>query len=82
MKKPFYADLANQNEDDRIAVIGNAVMQGAKVGFIVDADPGKAERYIEKLKTRFPGIVIVGTSPGPAPATIFVKVERQNTGGN
>lgn len=44
------------------------------VGFVVDADPGKADRYIAKLKEKFPGIVVLGKFAGPVKNTVSVKV--------
>jgi hypothetical protein len=77
MRKPpaVYADIADLEEDDRIDMIGRKVEeQKLTVAFITDADPGKADRYIQKLLTRFPGIEVIGRWPGPVANTISVKV--------
>ena len=75
MKKPYFADLADFEEDKRIEMIGHTVMAHKKtVAFVTDSDPGKAERYIDKLKKRFPGIVIVDRFDGPVSNTVTVKV--------
>ena len=55
-----YADIADFDEGTRIETIGRYVMSHPteKVAFITDAEPGKADRYIERLKTRFPEIIV------------------------
>jgi hypothetical protein len=70
--KPFYADLFNLTEDDRIAIIGQQVEQGLTVGFVVE-DDDKADRYIEKLMNRF-RVDVVTRGSGPVKDTILVKV--------
>ena len=73
--KPKYADLGDFDEDKRVQTIGEAVMKHQlAVAFITDDEPGKVERYIEKLKARFPGIQIVSIVKGPIPNTVSVKV--------
>lgn len=42
-------DLYNVEEDKRITAIGEMVMAGNTVGYVVEDMP-KAERYIEKIK--------------------------------
>lgn len=70
-----YLDMAYIEEDDRIRVIGKMVMEGKKtVGFITDSEPGKADRYIEKLRKWFPGIVVMFWGDGPLKDTVTVKV--------
>lgn len=63
-------------EDDRITLIGQTCMDnpGKLIGFVTDADPGKAERYIRKLTTQFPKLTIVQRSKGPVPNTVTVQV--------
>lgn len=75
MSKPQYADLGDMEEDRRIAIIGDAVMRlGKTAAFIMDADAGKADRYIAKLKAKFPSIVVLARFNGPVPGTVSVKV--------
>ena len=75
MKPQGFADLADLDEYKRIEIIGQAVMQSrAKVAVCVDAVPGKADRYIQKLTERFPGIQIVGKHPGPAGGIDVIQV--------
>src|SRR4051794_22600592 len=67
-----YADLHNLSEDERIDFIGRSVMEGpASSGdkpvmnaFVVD-DHAKADRYVQKLKQKFPGIRIIDRFDGP-----------------
>ncbi len=70
-----YKDVSDSPEDDRIRQIGEKVMhEKAIVGFITDADPGKADRYIAKLRKLFPGIQVLFRGNGPVADTVFVKV--------
>lgn len=68
-----YTDLADEHEDERIRQIGEQAMRKI-VAFITDSDAGKADRYISKLKERFPGIRVVGRGDGPVDKTVWVKV--------
>lgn len=75
-----YVDIADLDEDKRIGFIGHRAMDHKEtVGFIVDSEPGKADRYIKKLKERFPGIEILDRGPGPVQDTTFVKVGPPTT---
>jgi hypothetical protein len=75
MALPVYADLYSLTEDERIQVIGETVMRHRKtVAFVTDADPGKHNRYIDKLEALFPGIVILEKLKGPVANTVTVKV--------
>ena len=71
-----YADLGDLAEDMRIDMIGRAVVeQQRSVAFIVDDEPGKAERYIKKLQEKFPNkIRVIARGKGPVAETQFVKV--------
>ena len=70
-----YVDLGDFNEDTRILAIGSQVMKEKKtVAFVTDDEPDKAERYIRKLRLRFPGIRIIDKFKGPVPKTITVRV--------
>lgn len=76
MKKIPYADLGDFGEDYRINIIGKTVMEQKKVvAFLTDAKPpSKVERYIKKLKERFPGIVVLGRFDGPTAGVVGVRV--------
>lgn len=79
MKRPIYRDIADLDEDDRIDMIGRKVSdQKQVVAFITDSDPGKADRYIEKLLSRFPDIEVLARAAGPVANTITVKVGPKN----
>lgn len=71
-----YADIADFDEDKRIDIIGHrAIDHLEKVAFIVESDvPDKAERYIRKLKEKFPTIRIIERGKGPIANTEYVKV--------
>lgn len=70
-----YADLGDLEEDQRIDIIGQTVMRGRLVvGVCVDDVPGKPERYIEKLKKRYPGIRILDQFKGPVKGVVTIRV--------
>lgn len=75
-KKPLYADLAGAglSEDQRIHLIGDAVMVKQQVvGTIVDDDGQAPERYKKKMAIRWPGIVLQFEGPGPTPGAYTLK---------
>ena len=70
-----YKDIADEPEDERIRQIGEKVMrERLTVGVLTDSEPGKAERYIAKLKERYPGIRVVYQGPGPVEDVTLIKV--------
>lgn len=70
-----YADMGDFGEDERIETIGKTVMEKRMtVAFMTDSDPGKADRYIAKLKAKFKGIRILDIMAGPISGVITVKV--------
>lgn len=69
-----YADLADLPEDERIRIAAeSAVANGAIVGLITDDEPGKPERYIEKLR-RYPQIRVIDRGPGPVKNTVMIRI--------
>ncbi len=71
----IFADIADREEDDRIDIIGHrAIAHQETVGFLVEADGKKADRYIEKLRKKFPTIRIIDKSRGPTTGTELVRV--------
>ena len=72
-----YKDLHSENEDERIRQIGEKCMNEKQVvGFMVDndlVDMGKADRYIQKLLERYPGIRVQFRGPFATGITL-VKV--------
>lgn len=72
-----FKDLADLPEDERIKKIGKAVMEdNLTVGVVVDDrpdDPGKADRYIEKVKAQFPFVRVLVVFKGPIPHTKTIK---------
>ena len=75
---PVFKDIADLHEDERITSIGNLAMTGIKVAFCTDADPGKADRYIEKLLAQFPQLVVFDRFNGPTPGAVTVKVKKRD----
>lgn len=59
-----FMDLAAMNEDARIMAAGRAAQtQGKKVAVLVDSDAvagckGKADRYVRKLRERYPDLIV------------------------
>jgi hypothetical protein len=74
-----FKDLADRAEDDRIDEIGRAIMvrrgTDKAVAFVVDSEPGKADRYIRKLIRKFPEITDWKKLNGPAEGTISILVQ-------
>lgn len=71
--KPLFRDVGNLSEDERIQNIGEAAMAGHTVGCVTDSEPGKAERYIQKLKAKFPSVTILGQFAGPVKGSVLIK---------
>lgn len=72
-----YRDIADEDEDERIRLIGEMTMtirRGETIGFITQDQDGKLERYIEKLQKRFPGIRVIGRGRGPVEGVAWAKV--------
>lgn len=67
-----YADLADLPEDERIAIIGRAAEGGKRVAFVVE-DHAKADRYIEKLTSRFQ-VSVAKRLDGPVKDTVSIIV--------
>jgi hypothetical protein len=75
MNKPPFVDLHSLDEDDRIDMIGHrAIDHKDVVGFVVDDDGEKADRYIAKLMAKFPQIRVIARGKGPTEGAYFVKV--------
>lgn len=75
-----YADLGDMKEDQRIDVIGKSIMAmevGRTIAFVTDSEPGKADRYIRKLTTKFPSIEVVSRFDGPVKDSVTVKIRRR-----
>lgn len=74
MKPTAYADLADQSEDDRIAIIGKYVTErGMTVGIAIDDDKKKVERYVAKILSRFPAVEVLSRTPLLS-GTVLVRV--------
>lgn len=81
MNKPKAVfDLHRVSEDDRITMIADSIMgmgSTGLVGVLVDDVPGKPERYIEKLTTRFPLIELVDRGPGPVEKVVLLRFRQK-----
>jgi hypothetical protein len=69
-------------EDKRITLIGNAVMElavGRKAAFCVDDEPGKPERYIRKLLSRYPDLEVKEEFRGPTEGVYTVVVWKKGS---
>lgn len=66
-----FADLHRLPEDERIAVIVAAALDGNTVGVLVDDEP-KADRYVEKLSGQA-RVRVIDRTPGPN-GTVMVRV--------
>ena len=76
-----YADLSSLPEDERITIIGNAVMQGNSVAVPVDEEGPdgfeKADRYVKKLLEQFPLIEFVSKGKGPVKDVVTFTVRKK-----
>jgi hypothetical protein len=70
---PKYADLVELSEDSRIKAIGENVMTGMTVGVFLEKDEAKIARYIRKVTTRYPDVVVLDQADGPTPLIVTVK---------
>jgi hypothetical protein len=68
-----YADLASMSEDDRIRVIGETAAAGNMIGVALEKDEAKIARYIRKVTTRHPNVVLVKRAPGLTSATVLLQ---------
>lgn len=74
---PPFLDIADLSEDKRIDMIGHrAIDHHDTVAFIVEADGVKGDRYISKLKEKFPLIEVFERGKGPVKGTEYIKVRR------
>jgi Lhr-like helicase len=70
----LYVDCQTLSEDERIEVIGKAVLRGRNPVAIFVETKEKAERYLAKLREKFPSLVVVDRgSPGPG-NTVAVRI--------
>jgi len=78
-KRPeAFVDLHALSEDERIQMIGHTVVaHGKTVGVMVDDLPGKVERYLKKLRERFPTVVVLSQTKGPVDGVVTIKVGPQ-----
>jgi len=63
-----YADLAELPEDTRIRIIGETMATNRHqtdftVGVAIDDEKEKYDRYIKKILTRFPDVVVISKKP-------------------
>lgn len=79
MGKPeAYQDLHELSEDERIDVIGHTVTaHGKTVAVCVDDVQVKVDRYVQKLKAKFPGVVILDIVKGPVAGVRTIRVGPQ-----
>jgi len=71
-----YADIANLQEDQRIALIGEQAMKGQRVGFVVEDDE-KADRYVAKLMARFSVEEVRREADTPVAGVVMVIVVKK-----
>jgi hypothetical protein len=79
VNKPIpYADLYNLEEDKRIDLIGHRATDHKEVvGFMVDRDGedrSKGDRYIAKLKAKFPMLTVMWRGDGPVDGVETIKI--------
>ena len=77
-----YIDLYSLPEDDRITIIGKTSKDnpGKSIAFTTDSgidDYDKADRYIRKLKEKFPEIEVISREAGPVANVVTIKVRHK-----
>ena len=74
MSPKLAADLHRLPEDERIRLIGEAAASGQIVGVLLEKDePEKIERYIRKIKQRFPTVTLLDRTDGPTPSVVTLR---------
>lgn len=61
-------DLHKIGEDERVRLIGNAAMMGKRVAVLLETaalEPGKIERYIQKVEQGYPRVTVVERARSP-----------------
>lgn len=76
------ADLYNVPEDQRIEILGKAVMEKGRMDFLIDDEEAKIARYLKKLKSKFPEVYEVKRAPATlrgiiVPNTITITLARR-----
>lgn len=74
MGRPDFLDLHRLDEDRRIKMIGDAVMRTLKCAFVIDDDNEKIDRYLAKLKKRFPAVVVDKRIKGPVKGAVTITL--------
>lgn len=69
-----YVDLHTETEDMSIEEIGRAAMRGLKVAVVLDDEPGKLERYLRKLRDRYPKVRVIEQFKSPTPGVVSVII--------
>lgn len=79
VKPSAYVDLASLPENKRLDVIAAYVIAGKKIAVVVDDDPGKLERYMNKLANRVKrSFIYEYAGAGPVPQTAMFTVRLEN----
>ena len=68
-----YSDLHHVGEDERIRIIGEAVLAGNITGVAVDDEPEKIARYKRKLAERYPTIRLFDQHKGPTRGAVILR---------
>lgn len=78
-KRPeAFVDLHRLTEDQRIEHIAHTVVEhGKTVGVCVDDVPGKADRYVRKMKERHPTVALLDRFNGPVAGVVTLKFGPQ-----
>jgi hypothetical protein len=78
LSRPPFINLASLDEDGRIeAICEEVVKHRAIVTFLVEVENGsraKGDRYIEKMKKKYPSIRVMYRGAGPADEVELIKV--------
>lgn len=79
---PPFLDMHKLPEDERIRQMCAVLATGAKIAVLVDDEPGKAERYVSKIRAGCPGVRVLGRSPGPVKGCFQLILQGQKAAHN
>lgn len=82
---PVYQDLHGMSEDDRIAYMVRVALNhpNSLVGVVTENEPGKAARYIKKIRNKSQFITIVKQiEECPLSGMVTIQISYQPQTGN
>ncbi len=69
-----YKDLYDLTEDERIQKLVFHLSKGEVVAFLTDDVPGKADRYLDKIRAHLPQLEVIRRVEGPVPHVVTLSL--------